>query len=241
MISLCCKNLQCSLYCMLTYPYKHLITLISLMKYAQYELTYLQYQKFLTVPKVLNNTNTCLKHLQAIGKNLCNTVSLRCWNHTFRAVKLWLRKHKACAAEIPAYISYVRELFNQCNLACYEQKLTDLQCLWSKPFHDYYMNEIHPEVMFVFLTVVLCRNYTTYFCLQVNVALGRWVLERMNVYHPFSGVTTNQSESFNATLKRLQKWCEVPVDTIVLTLYHLQAYFCNEIQRGLAGNFFPTK
>ena len=59
----------------------------------------------------------------------------------------------------------VWELFNQHNLASYEQKLTDLQCLWSTPFHDYYMNEIHPEVMFVLLTVVLHRNYTTYFCL----------------------------------------------------------------------------
>ena len=55
------------------------------------------------------------------------------------------------------------------------------------------------------------------------------------VYHPHSGVTTNQSESFNSTLKRLQRWREGPVDTIVLTLYHLQAFFNNEIQRGLAG------
>ncbi len=59
------------------------------------------------------------------------------------------------------------------------------------------------------------------------------MLEPLKVYHPFSGVTTNQSEGFNSTLKRLQRWRE---DTILLTLYHLQAYFYNEIQRGLAGN-----
>jgi len=56
------------------------------------------------------------------------------------------------------------------------------------------------------------------------------------VYHPHSGVTTNQSEGFNSTLKRLQRWREVPVDTIVYSLYNLQAYFNNEIQRGLSGN-----
>jgi hypothetical protein len=66
-------------------------------------------------------------------------------------------------------------------------------------------------------------------------SLGKWVLEPMNVYHPFSGVTTNQSEGFNSTLKRLQRWREVPVDTVLLTIYHLQAYFHNEIQRGMAG------
>ena len=53
----------------------------------------------------------------------------------------------------------------------------------------------------------------------------------LNVYHPFTGVTNNQSESFNSTLKRLQRCREVPVDSIVLTLYHLQAYYHNEIQR----------
>lgn len=71
----------------------------------------------------------------------------------------------------------------------------------------------------------------------MNTCLGKWVLKPMKVYHPFSGVTTNQSEGFNSTLKRLQRWREVPVDTVVLTLYQLQAYFYNEIQRGLAGNF----
>ena len=89
-------------------------------------------------------------HLQAIGKHLSNTVSLRCWNHTFRAVKFWLRKHGACTTEIPAYVSHVRELINQCNLASYQQKLKDFQLLWSKPFYEYYMNEIHPEVKFVY-------------------------------------------------------------------------------------------
>lgn len=59
----------------------------------------------------------------------------------------------------------------------------------------------------------------------------------MNLYHPFSGITNNQSESFNATLKRMQRWREVPIDTIILSLYHLQAFYYNEIMRGLAGKF----
>ena len=58
---------------------------------------------------------------------------------------------------------------------------------------------------------------------------------------PFTGVTNNQSESFNATLKRIQRWREVPIDSIVLSLYHLQAYYYNEIMRGLAGNFIIGK
>ena len=41
------------------------------------------------------------------------------------------------------------------------------------PFVEYYMAEIHPDV---------------------TSSLGRWVLEDLNMYHLYSGVTTNQSE-----------------------------------------------
>ncbi len=69
----------------------------------------------------------------------------------------------------------------------------------------------------------------------MKTSLGRFILKPLKIYHPFSGVTNNMSESFNATSKRLQGWREVPLDTIVLTLYHVQAYFHNEIQRGFIG------
>ena len=57
----------------------------------------------------------------------------------------------------------------------------------------------------------------------------------MGVYSPYSGVASNLSEAFNAVLKRLQNWREVPIDAIVLALYYLQALYSNEIQRGFAG------
>ncbi len=74
------------------------------------------------------------------------------------------------------------------------------------------MNEIHPDVI---------------------TCIGRWVLEPLGVYNCYSGVTTNQSEGFNTVLKRLQKWREAPLDSIVFSLYQLQNYYYNEIQRGL--------
>ena len=79
-----------------------------------------------------------------------------------------------------------------------------------------------------------CKVYVLLFN-QVLTTLGRWVLEKLRVYSPYSGVTSNQSESFNVVLKRLQSWREVPVDAIVLSLFHLQAYYYNEVQRGFSG------
>jgi len=47
--------------------------------------------------------------------------------------------------------------------------------------------------------------------------------------------TTNQSETFNYVLKRLQEWKEAPVDAVVLSLFRLSQYHLVEIKRGLCG------
>lgn len=74
---------------------------------------------------------------------------LRCWNHTINAVKAWLKKHGASSAEVPVYISHLRDMLNQSSMSDYEEKLQEFQVLWSEPFRQYYMTEIHPEVRFI--------------------------------------------------------------------------------------------
>jgi len=48
--------------------------------------------------------------------------------------------------------------------------------------------------------------------------------------------TTNQSETFNYVLKRLQEWKEAPVDAMALTLFRLSQYHLAEIKRGLCDH-----
>ena len=48
-------------------------------------------------------------------------------------------------------------------------------------------------------------------------------------------LTSNQSESFNATLKKLQQWKEAPVDAMVVVMYRFAQVYENEIARGRAG------
>ena len=116
--------------------------------------------------------------------------------------------------EIQGFVADLKELFHKPSIEAYETKLQQLSISWSNPVSQYHMKNIHPEV------------YTS---------IGRWILEAEGVYSPFSGVVTNQSESFNMVLKSLQQWKEVPVDCIVLSFYLLQSFFMNEITRGLAG------
>ena len=79
-------------------------------------------------------------------------------------------------------------------------------------------------------------NLYIYVCFkQVNKSIGKWVLQSANVYSSLSGITTNQSEGFNTVLKQYQHWKEIPIDSLVLGLYHLQVYYNNEVQRGYCG------
>ena len=61
----------------------------------------------------------------------------------------------------------------------------------------------------------------------VRLSVGKWVLEDLGVYNPHSGVTNNQSEGLNRVIKDLQSWKEAPGDSMILSLYKLQAYYLN--------------
>jgi hypothetical protein len=87
---------------------------------------------------------------------------LRCWNHTINAVKAWLRKHGATSAEIPVYISQLRDMLNQSSMSEYEDKLQEFQVLWSVPFSQYYMTDIHPEVNIHIHLIVVHRQSLSY-------------------------------------------------------------------------------
>ena len=60
-------------------------------------------------------------------------------------------------------------------------------------------------------------------------------MEKLGIYNPHSGVTTNQSEGMNRIVQDLHDWKEAPVDMMVLSLFNLQTNFYNEIQHGLCG------
>ena len=65
-------------------------------------------------------------------------------------------------------------------------------------------------------------------------SIGRWVLEKYHAYNPYSGITNNQSEGLNRVVKDLQMWKEAPIDSMMLSLFQLQAYYHDEIKRGFS-------
>ena len=82
----------------------------------------------------------------AIDKCLPGVYHLQCWNHLINSIKLWLRRHGATSAEIPVYVSHLRQLFHQESEDAYHKMLTQLQSDWSKAFLDHYMQNVHQHV-----------------------------------------------------------------------------------------------
>ena len=151
--------------------------------------------------------------VNAVTKKLPAVTRLRCWNHIIRDVTRWLRAHGAPSQDVLEYTSDLRNLFHQQSCKEYQVLLDEMANKWSAPFHEYYHNNLHPEIS----------------------SIGRWVLEDFRVYNPYSGVTSNQSEALNYVLKQLQEWRESPLDCMILALYYLQCYYLVEITRGQHG------
>ena len=151
---------------------------------------------------------------KAIELELPNFHQLHCWNHLYRDVRFWLRKHGAPNTDINVYIDDISHLFQSQTEEEYDKYLSQYSKDWDPLFEQYFKKEIHPVV---------------------PAHIGRWKLESLHLYNPYSGVTNNQSKGFNTVMKEFQAWKEAPVDSFILALYQLQSYYSNEIQRGLAG------
>ena len=82
----------------------------------------------------------------AIDKTLVGVTHVKCWNHILNSAKLWLRRHGAKSAEIPVYISNLRELFHQQSYQDYLTKLDAIKVNWSLAFLEYFEKNIHFEV-----------------------------------------------------------------------------------------------
>ena len=68
------------------------------------------------------------------------------------------------------------ELFRSSSPQLYESRLEEKMRQWDVTFQQFYMSEIHKDV---------------------DQSIGRQVLEGLNIYNPYSGVMSNQSESMN--------------------------------------------
>lgn len=150
----------------------------------------------------------------AITNILPNSQILFCWNHFKQDVIRWLQRHKASHNEIQVYVSHVEEILMSETVEEFHDNIVRLSSMWSESFREYFVKHIQKDI----------EKYA-----------GRFLIEPLNIYNPYSGITNNSAESMNAVIKRLIKWKEAPADTLVLCLQKLQLYYWREILRGFCN------
>ena len=112
----------------------------------------------------------------AIKNKLPNVKLVYCWNHLFRDIEAWCRKHNGSEA-VAFYCANIRKLLEAKSESEYMEIYETLKPTWDTLFREYYSKCLHKDIY--------------------NGA-GRWNLEKFDdLYSPFTGVTNNQSESLN--------------------------------------------
>lgn len=97
---------------------------------------------------------------------------LRCWNHMTTNITEWLSRHNGKKLDQSFYVEQVKQ-FLKCSTRDEADNLFEkLSSRWDPVFLDYYNSSFLPEID----------------------QMGRWTLEKLNCYNPFSGITTNQAE-----------------------------------------------
>lgn len=143
--------------------------------------------------------------------------SFRCWNHILTNIDVWVKKHAGRRLDCTIYKSQVKELFHLATKIEYEQELETRKLLWDITFTEYYTDNIGCNID----------------------KIARWALEKVQLYDPYSGITTNYSEGTNNLLHMVSDYKELPLDVCVLVFDQLSVSFWNEIMKGFAldGNY----
>jgi hypothetical protein len=139
----------------------------------------------------------------AIDAEVPHIAHVYCWNHVLQDIRRWLKDRGASIEDIGIYTEHVRQLLHQSSQEAYTTLLAKYQLVWDQSFAEYYSSNIHKVVA---------------------GHLGRWKLEKLHIYYPYSGITTNKFEALKRVLKDLHQWKQVPLDVMILLLFQLQAY-----------------
>jgi hypothetical protein len=121
--------------------------------------------------------------------------------------------HNGKRLDVGFYKESLRKLLECPTFGEFELLFKSESTIWDAAFVNYFSSEIQPNIH----------------------ALGRWIIEPLNFYCPYSGLTTNTSEGFNNLFKSLNGNKELPLDVSIYGFNKLSVYYDNEIKRGFCN------
>lgn len=152
--------------------------------------------------------------IYGIKQELPSCIHIYCWNHIQRDVKHWVEKKKnSTPGDVELYVSHIWDLLDSDDLDSFGHKLNAMSVHWSAEFKNYFSRHLLEDIK----------------------QSAKWVLLKLGIYTPRSGITQNAAESFNEVLKRFLGREEVKLQVLVLSLYRLDMFYQQEITRGFCG------
>lgn len=145
-----------------------------------------------------------------------------CHNHILSDVREWIRKHGGKKDDIKVLKDHIDILTNAQTPTQFEGILQKLVPLWSIPFQEYFKKNLRTDI---------------------EEHSSRIVTDKFAVFRKYATATNNISESFNKVLKEINEFKELPVDAMVLSLFHLQKYYLYDFARAKCnlGNYSIKK
>ena len=142
---------------------------------------------------------------------------LYCWNHLINDLRWHLRNKCNCSTE---EINYFVNAFKNIQTNICEVE-------FDRDWQDLKVNKMFTKR----------PKITNYFEDNLIPAFKNhgsiWGLKAAGIPSVELGITNNPSESMNAMLHRLQKWKNVPLDVIAVSLYHLCIFYQRELTRSI--------
>ena len=161
------------------------------------------------IPIVTDNETAIINAIESETK----LFPVGCHRHLRNDIKRWLCENGVEPDKKAFYIADVQELLLADSYLGYTKLYNTSAKKWSVEFRKYFESSIRPRL----------DRY------------AKWAIGTKCNFHPINGITNNICEGFNYLLKNLQKFREVPLDTIMLAFKMLQTYHLNEVDRGLSG------
>jgi hypothetical protein len=141
---------------------------------------------FLTAKRLLPNLSSTNAPLvtdqeggitKAIADILPNINHLLGWRHVLQDIKRYVRQNHI---DFPNHREVVRQLLLCSSEEQYLASLHAVQETWPVVFREYFLKNVDE---------------------LIRTKLGRWIVGHLRAFDPYSGITTNQSESFNCVMK----------------------------------------
>ncbi|MEE6502426.1 hypothetical protein FKM82_004516 [Ascaphus truei] len=134
-------------------------------------------------------------------------------NHILKSIDLWGRSADGTKDDVQVLKDNIEKLRNSESVEEWKDKHEEFRRQWSKPFSNYFERYLHQPI-FQYSALFYTKKFPSF-------------LEKAS--------TNNVDDKLDKIIHNLSEWEELPLDCLLLGLYHLQLFYVYEFQKAQFG------